>query len=316
MSDPERLLNGSAGALSAQLLRAGHDEAPSRRGFERTLAAVGVATTTLGAAGTAGALGSAAGTAGAAGTVGALGAAGKAATTLTLLSLAKWAGMGVAGGVMVSLAAHGIEARRTPTRAVTVIATTATHREVQGGAAPPGGVAAPPGMATGSSPATGAPPGGVTAPPGATTASSVAATPPPGDVTGLSGAATPSSASLTGANAPRAAGARAPLKGAITSAVDAANAPLAAEVAFVDRGRALVQRGDARGALATLTRYEAEFPERRLLPEVLFLRMEASFAAGDTARAETLARVIVRDYAQSPHAAPARALLARRARQN
>jgi hypothetical protein len=86
-------------------------------------------------------------------------------------------------------------------------------------------------------------------------------------------------------------------------------APLAAEVAFVDRGRSAFQRGDSKAALAALASYEREYPERRLLPEVLYLRLEALSASGEDARARELARRIVRDFAKSPHATRARALL-------
>jgi TolA-binding protein len=86
-------------------------------------------------------------------------------------------------------------------------------------------------------------------------------------------------------------------------------APLAAEVAFVDRGRSAFQRGDSKAALAALASYEREYPERRLLPEVLYLRLEALSASGEEARARELARRIVRDFAKSPHATRARALL-------
>jgi hypothetical protein len=86
-------------------------------------------------------------------------------------------------------------------------------------------------------------------------------------------------------------------------------APLAAEVAFVDRGRAAFQRGDSGAALAALASYEREFAEPRLLPEVLYLRMEALEQRGDHARAAELGRRILRSYARSPHAARARAVL-------
>ncbi len=85
-------------------------------------------------------------------------------------------------------------------------------------------------------------------------------------------------------------------------------APLAAEVAFVDRGRAAFQRGEAHAALAALAAYERTYPERRLLPEVLYLRMEALAASGDRVRARELAQRMLRDFSKSPHSARARAL--------
>jgi len=254
MNDPERLLHGSPDGLSARLLRAGADEAPSPRSLERTLAALGAASTALGAAGTAGALG-------ASSTAGVLGASGggKVVTTLTLVSLAKWAGVGVAGGVAVSLAAHvatrAPESRSAPTAASAVSAEVRTVRPLEH-------------VAKAEEPRSPAP----------ETSATVEA--------------------------------RALVPPAPPSRLDErASAPLAAEVTFVDRGRALFQSGDAAGALTALGGYEQRFPEPRLLPEVLYLRMEALSLAGDRAQANDIARRIVRDYGKGPHAARARAVL-------
>jgi len=254
MNDPERLLHGSPGGLSARLLRAGVDETPAPRSLERTLVALGAASTTLGAAGTAVALGASSATGG----LGAV-SAGKAITTLTLVSLAKWAGLGVAGGVAVSLAAQVVE--RAP-------------------AAPP--VEPPALVGTGNAAAELEPPRVVPLPelPGPAPTASLAVEP----------RLAPLPAPSHGTDAP-------------------AGAPLAAEVTFVDRGRSLFQHGDAKGALAALAPYERTFREQRLLPEVLYLRMEALALAGDKARATEVARRLVRDYGKGPHAARARTFL-------
>jgi hypothetical protein len=256
MNDPERLLHGSSDGLSTRLLRAGADEAPEPRSLERTLLALGAVSTALGTAGTAGALG-------AASTAGALGAAGtgKVVTTLTLVSLAKWAGVGVASGVAVSLAAHVVA--RAPEPRSQPVATVASSAEVRL-AAPPTHAASPQALANG---------------------------PPEANVTVE---ARPSSPALPKAHAKD----------------ELASAPLAAEVTFVDRGRTLFQHGNGADALAALAGYEQRFPERRLLPEVLYLRMEALSLTGERAQASDVARRIVRDYGKGPHAARARALLA------
>jgi hypothetical protein len=86
---------------------------------------------------------------------------------------------------------------------------------------------------------------------------------------------------------------------------------LSAEVAFVDRGRAALQRGDGPGTLQSLAGYEAAFPKHQLLPEVLFLRMEAFSRAGQSEVARALARRIVAQGAAGPQAARARELLER-----
>jgi hypothetical protein len=244
MNDPERLSKGHPSGLSARLLRAGAAEAPSGRSLERTLAALGAATATLGSAGAAGALGAA--------------SSGKVAS-LTLLGLAKWAGVGLAGGALVSVVAHVAPPAPSPQSA---------------SPAPRVELVAPP------SPDRVAEPKSVLAAPVAEPSASIE--PPRSVPVTQSPGARPS---------------------------EPAGAPLAAEVAFVDRGRAAFQRGEAGAALAALATYERTYPERRLLPEVLYLRMEALAASGDDVRAHALARRIVREFSKSPHRARAAALL-------
>jgi hypothetical protein len=86
-------------------------------------------------------------------------------------------------------------------------------------------------------------------------------------------------------------------------------APLAAEIAFVDRGREALQRGDTGAALALLASYERSFPDLRLMPEVLYLRMQVHRKRDEAARARALAERLVRDFPRSPHASSARAIL-------
>lgn len=85
--------------------------------------------------------------------------------------------------------------------------------------------------------------------------------------------------------------------------------PLAAEVAAVDRARALLASGQAERGLAELVRYEREFPDARLLPEVLFLRLETYVRLGRDAEARSAASRLLRGFPQSPHAARARKVL-------
>jgi hypothetical protein len=243
MNDPERLLTDPSSGLPARLLRAGAAEGPPERSLERTLAALGAAATTLGTAGAAGALGAA--------------TTGKVAS-LTLLGLAKWAGVGIASGVAVSVVAHAVEPAPAP-----ILARATPQVELVN---PPRLPAPKPEVAR------------VTTAP--EPAPSVEA--PRQAVAGPAPEARPS---------------------------ESAGAPLAAEVAFVDRGRTAFQRGDAAAALTALQTYEREYPERRLLPEVLYLRMEALAASGDQAGARELARRVVRDFSKSPHATRARAVL-------
>jgi hypothetical protein len=90
---------------------------------------------------------------------------------------------------------------------------------------------------------------------------------------------------------------------------DERGVPLAAEVALVDRARAALASGSAGRALDELRAYESSFPEPRLLPEVLFLRMEAHLAAGNAARARETAEQSIRLFPRSPHAARAREVI-------
>lgn len=86
-------------------------------------------------------------------------------------------------------------------------------------------------------------------------------------------------------------------------------APLSAEVAFVDRGRGLLRAGRTVEGLALLESYEQQFSEARLLPEVLFLRLEACERLGRTAEARRVAERLLKGFPKSPHAARARKLL-------
>ncbi len=97
----------------------------------------------------------------------------------------------------------------------------------------------------------------------------------------------------------------------LDEAVPTTSALLAAEVKFVDQGRAALKRGAAADALALLASYEARFPRQQLLTEVLFLRMEAENRLGNIGRARALAELIVARGIAGPQAARARELLDR-----
>jgi hypothetical protein len=276
MTDPERFVDRPPSELGALLLRAGAEEGPSQKSLQRTLSALGVGVTALGAASGASALGAAASATGAAGVgaagtavgaagvgagtaVGAAGAVGaKWAGSLGAAVLAKWASVGAASGIVVALAVH--------------TATDAEHA-VPGSAE---SAASVPVVAGPSAWGTQAP--RISSPP---EAEPVAPQP---------------SAYVREAKPSRV-------------VAEAEAAPLAAEVAFVDRGRAAYQRGDLPAAERALAGYEREFADPRLLPEVLYLRMEVATQRGEQARAVALAQRILRQHARSPHAARARAVL-------
>jgi hypothetical protein len=85
--------------------------------------------------------------------------------------------------------------------------------------------------------------------------------------------------------------------------------PLAAEVALVDRARALLAGGDPARALEELAGYEKAFADPRLEPEVVYLRMEAHLLAGNRALAKATAERILRSFPRGPHAARARSVV-------
>jgi TolA-binding protein len=85
--------------------------------------------------------------------------------------------------------------------------------------------------------------------------------------------------------------------------------PLAAEVAALDSARQALAAGDAAHALDLLNDYDASFPAPRMMPEALYLRLQAFTLQGDKSDSEAVARRILRVYPSSPHAARARAVL-------
>lgn len=84
---------------------------------------------------------------------------------------------------------------------------------------------------------------------------------------------------------------------------------LAQEVATLDGARQALAGGNASGALAALNGYERRFPAASMLPEALYLRLQAFTLKGDRTSAESVARQILQRYPASPHAAHARAVL-------
>jgi hypothetical protein len=274
MTDPERISKRSFG-LAAQLLRAGGDEQPGAAGIERTLAALGVSGALLT---TAVATNAAAGGA-------------KLSSAALAGSAAGAAAAGVAGSgakvVTASLLAKWI------------------GMGVLGGVTLSGAASLLSGPATpASTPALqiSAPLPKVTslAAPLPTVALAIAASPP---VLAESAAVVAAPAVASSLATPAQ-----PMTNDVAVEV---GAPLAAEVSFIDSARVLLASGQAEQGLAQLRRYEQEFPEARLLPEVLFLRMETCDRLGRSNEARAAATRLVRGFSHSPHAARARKLLER-----
>jgi hypothetical protein len=85
--------------------------------------------------------------------------------------------------------------------------------------------------------------------------------------------------------------------------------PLAAEIALLDLTRAELASGRHARALRLLSRYERDFPELRLLPEVMLVRLQAHEQGAQHERAREVALELVRLFPRSPHAARAKQLL-------
>jgi hypothetical protein len=100
-----------------------------------------------------------------------------------------------------------------------------------------------------------------------------------------------------------------PAPAAAEPSAERAGSSLAAEVMALDSARQALGAGDAPRTLDLLNGYEARFREPRMLPEVLYLRLEAFTLKGERANAEAVARRILLVYPTSPHAARARAVL-------
>jgi hypothetical protein len=86
---------------------------------------------------------------------------------------------------------------------------------------------------------------------------------------------------------------------------------LLGEVTMLDEARRALQRGQARQALTTLKRYEAEFGEGGLELEASVMRIRALLEVGDRAAADELAQRVLRAAPHSHHASIIRTLLAR-----
>jgi hypothetical protein len=291
MRDPERWLRRPPSGLARVLLQRGAEEKPSARARRRTAeavaAAVGAVATsaTATAAATAAKLTTEAGVRALAG--GAAATGGSAASTgaaAGLGVLVKWFAVGALGGVL-SVPVMRAVAPAQRTNAVEPLRPPATARPSTHPLHPSANPTSTPVIASAAAQAS---------------------------ASQKSGAPGVQSADVS-RGASRRAETPAPVDNAPTSAPPAArDAPiLAAEVRFVEQGRAALQRGAFLEALALLAPYETRFSEPQLLTEVLFLRMEAYSRSGDVSRARALAaRIVSRDVA-GPQAARAHEVLER-----
>jgi len=276
MTEPERISKRSSG-LAAQLLQAGAEEQPADASVQRVLAALGVSgavvTTTSAAAGAlaGGAKAGSALGASAGGTGLGVAVTGGAVKSVSGILLVKWIGLGVVGGMGLAGAAA----------VATAPASSPVARPLAASARPvaPSSVSASRPKTEAARPAP---------PPSDAEALEVFSSTPPANV-----APPRASTSELGLAAP-------PLD---------VGAPLAAEVAYVDRARALLVAGQAEPGLSLLRGYERAFPEARLLPEVLFLQLETYDRLGRQGEARGAAQRLLEGFPKSPHASRARRLL-------
>jgi hypothetical protein len=275
MTDPERISKRSTG-LAAQLLQAGAEEWPSEAGVEQTLAALGVSGAILT-------------------TTTATSAASAAASGAKLTSAAT-AGAGAAGGGIAATAASGT---------VKAVSAMVLVKWIGIGVVGGVGLAGAAAVATAPSTAVHAPMKAAVSAAAPVVTVAAAAVVEPAAPSVVAEAPAAEATPVAAAPAPRVS----VVEPAAAAPVLEVGAPLAAEVAFVDRARSLLGAGQTEQGLAMLSAYEREFPEARLLPEVLFLKLETLDRLGRRGEARAAAQRLLEGFPKSPHASRARKIL-------
>jgi hypothetical protein len=290
MSDPRRLIDEGADGFERGLLDAAARDVGSEAAFRRLAQGLGVvAVGTAAATAHAGAAG-----AGAAG-------AGKTAAAGASVALAKWVGIGILGGVVITGGAEVAKIALAPGTAAE------SHGGSAAGRAAPAVAAARPPARTGDAVAVTPPRVAADAPLAprpedptlrrpakAPAAEEVALAPPPAQPPSASEGATPASSGVA-ASSP--------------SDQRVAEESLREEVRLIDGARAALRRRSASEALAALDRHSREFPRGVLNLEASVLRVEALLLSGDRDRAELLGRAIAAKQPNGPYAVRIRDLL-------
>ena len=277
--DPIRLLDDEGSDLLKSLISAGREEEPQAAALRRTLVAVGVAgvlsTTSAAAASSAATAASASGTP----AVGALAGGSASASAAATGTAAAGAAKGVASSTLIVVAKWLAVGALTGTVASSAVYGVSGALKSAPVASSPSSVgltrAAPKVLPR--QPNVGDELREIPAPP------PVEVTPPPA--------------------------APAPAPAALEPSAERAASSLSAEVTALDNARQALGAGDAPRTLELLNGYETRFREPRMLPEALYLRLEAYTLKGDRSSAEAVARRILLVYPTSPHAARARAML-------
>jgi hypothetical protein len=264
--DPVRSWDEEQGELMRSLLAAAREDQPQRVAIERTLTVLGVGTALT----TASAIGSAAGLASSAAAPGLSAAASassaQSALGTTLLMVVKWLGAGVVVGLLT-----------------TSVAYVATPPNVSVSQAP----SQKPALAKPTTPHRGAP--------------AVRAAP----VSAPEVAEAPVAARSPASPSAEPSAAAAPAVSGVPTELDR-DAQLAAELSMLDSARQALARGNASSAVRLLNDYDARFAHPTLLPEALYLRLEALTMQGDQPEIQAVARRLLRSSPGGPHAARAR----------
>jgi len=96
----------------------------------------------------------------------------------------------------------------------------------------------------------------------------------------------------------------------VASPSPAAKPSTARELELITRAREALTKGDARACLAAIGQHDAEFPDGQFTPEAAVMRIDATRASGDRARARTHARAFLAKHPGSPYEARIRSFLA------
>jgi hypothetical protein len=291
MNDLSPLLSGTPDELEALLLRSADDDEPSGDALEQAGLALGLGASALAAMSASSALTSQAAlaTSGAALTNAAL------AKPLTLLSLAKWLGVGLAAGLVTSGVAHVATRAPAAPPAMTFEAPMAAPAEGPRVARATATAPVPLVAKAAEDPPPAAPALAAAVPPAP--AVTVETAPGPAPIPPADAPPRPSSASF------------APLEEAPASVQASPGSTLGEETRALDRVREHLAAGRPGQALVEIDRYRAQWTRGALAAEAALLRVDALLRAGNRHAAELEANALIARAPQSRYATRARSLL-------
>jgi hypothetical protein len=277
--DPVRLLEDEGSELMHSLLSAVREEQPKHAAMQRTLTALGVGTALTSIASGSSALSASSAAGGFSGAVSLGSAKGAAGPALMVI---KWLSAGLLTGLVATSAVY-VVTQPTAVNSPAGSATSVLAKQVALQRSHPPRVLA--------------------------SASSAAKAPEIPEQVELP-AASPEVRSIPAPAADAAGPSELPLSARVPPSSSADHdAQLAAELSLLDRARQALAAGNAASALRSLNDYDARFEHPNLLPEALYLRLEAFTLKGDRSETENVARRMLQAFPAGPHAARARAVL-------